>query len=340
MPRKRSVWVFQRKDRPGWWVGWYHADKLRKEKFPTKTKAERRARELEGQMNAGLYFEPEDICWPELVSEYMTNRLAPRRKRTQTENRLVFTRFSGICQPKKLLGITMSTVEDYVRHRRETDKVSGATVNKDLRILRAIFNYAVKKKWLKENPAAFVDFALVEHKLPRLMDPGNLKKLLMAVEKTYDEKQSLWWRVVLGLLATTGMRPGELVLIKLGDVEVATGRAKVHGQKTHRERVVEIFLDEKNLFPHDVLRLLVRYLNEMPEGQDLLFPLNRTAPTIETAASAVAILDKHFRRVRDAAGLSSDVFLYDLRRSFCTWMAGHGFKPYEMKAQVGNTVAV
>ena len=40
MSRKRSAWVFNRKDRIGWWVGWYQAGKLRKEKFPTKTKAE------------------------------------------------------------------------------------------------------------------------------------------------------------------------------------------------------------------------------------------------------------------------------------------------------------
>jgi len=89
MPRKRSAWVFQRKERPGWWVGWYHAGKLRKEKFSTKNKAEQRARELEGQMNAGLYFEPADVSWDELAVEYIANRLAGKRKRTQTENRLV-----------------------------------------------------------------------------------------------------------------------------------------------------------------------------------------------------------------------------------------------------------
>jgi len=234
----------------------------------------------------------------------------------------------------------MSVIEDYVRHRREVDKVSAATINKDLRILRAIFNYGVKKKWLKENPTFYVEFPSLESKLPRVMSQRDLQKLLATVEEMCDEKQALWWNVVLGLLATTGMRPGELVLLRVGDVEVATGRIKVHGQKTHRERVVEIFHDEKNLFPYDVLKLLILYLNEMREGQELLFPLTRTVPTLETASDAVAILDKRFRDLRSVAGLTSDVSLYDLRRSFCTWMAGSGFKPYEMKAQVGNTVAV
>ena len=340
MPRKRSAWVFQRKDRPGWWVGWYHAGKLRKEKFPTKTKAERRARELEGRMNAGLYFEPAEVSWNELVEEYMRNRLAARTRATQKDCRVTFTHFEKVCHPSKLIGINMVAIEDYVRYRREKDRVSPATINKELRNLRAIFNYGIKREWLAKNPASYVDFAAVQHKLPRLMSQGNLKKLLAAVEKTCDEKQALWWKVVLGLLATTGMRPGELVLIRVGDIEVATGRVKVHGQKTHRERIVEIFLDDRNLFPHDVLNLLIRYLNEMPDGQELLFPLNEKTPTLETASDAVRVLCNRFARLRRAADVSREVVLYDLRRSFCTWMAGHGFKAYEMKAQIGNTVAV
>ena len=76
MPRDKRTWLFQRKDRPGWWVGWYHNGKLRKKKCDNKSHAQRHARRLEGQLNADTYSEPSMKRWDQFLQEYeTTNRL-------------------------------------------------------------------------------------------------------------------------------------------------------------------------------------------------------------------------------------------------------------------------
>lgn len=316
MPRDKRAWLFKRKERPGWWVGWYHNGNLRKKKFDAKSDARRYARKLEGELNANIYYEPSRKTWPQFIDEYKENQQPLKEHRTCQEENSVLRRFTRFSQPGLLVAISMNTIEKYLAHRRKTG-ISPATYNKDLRILRLVFNYAVKKRYLKENPTLGLDFAPVDREIPRILEPKEFAKILRVVEDPDDEAYSLQWRTVLSVLWSTGVRPSELVAVTVKDVNLSKATIKIHAGKTHQERVVSIFFK-------DAVAVLAQYIERMPAEQKRLFTCHNTR------------LTKEFRDIREEAELP-DVVLYDLRKTLGSWMAANGFTPTQIAAQLGHS---
>lgn len=302
MPRDKRAWLFKRKERQGWWVGWYHNGKLRKKRFDTKSNAQKYARKLEGELNANIYYEPSQKTWDQFINEYKEHQQPRKKHRTQQEENYTLQRFTEFCQPGILSAISMSTIEKYLAHRRKAD-ISPATYNKDLRILRLVFNYAVKKRYLRENPTLGLDFTPVDRKIPRILEPKEFAELLHAAEKHEDEAYSVRWRIVLSLLWSTGVRPSELVAITVDDVNLERATIKIHAGKTHQERVVSIFFK-------DAVAVLAQYIAKMPSEQKKLFTCHSSR------------LCKEFRNIRKKAGLP-EVVLYSLRKTLGSWMAAN-----------------
>jgi len=126
-------------------MGWYHNDKLRKKKCNTKSDAKRYARKLEGELNASIYFEPSLKRWDQFIQEYREYQQPVKQLRTRYEENSVIRRFTAFADPGILTAISMHTIEKYLSNRHKKWG-SPATYNKDLRILRLIFDYAVKKR--------------------------------------------------------------------------------------------------------------------------------------------------------------------------------------------------
>lgn len=99
MPRDKRAWLFKRKERPGWWVGWYYSGRLRKKKFDTKSDARRYARKLEGELNANIYFEPSQKTWDQFLCEYKEHQQPRKHPRTRQEENYTLQRFTNFCQP-------------------------------------------------------------------------------------------------------------------------------------------------------------------------------------------------------------------------------------------------
>jgi len=316
MPRDKRAWLFKRNERPGWWVGWYHNGKLRKKKFDTKSDAKRYVRKLEGELNANIYYEPSRKTWDQFINEYKENQQPRKKHRTQQEENYTLQRFTEFCEPGVLSIISMSSIEKYLAYRRKSN-ISPATYNKDLRILRLVFNYAVKKRYLRENPTLGLDFTPVDRKIPRILEPKEFAKLLLAVEDADDEAYSLRWRTALSLLWSTGVRPSELVAITVDDVDLKEAIIKIHAGKTHQERMVSIFFK-------DAVVILAQYTKRMPAEQKRLFTCHSTR------------LGKEFRNIRQKAKLPH-VILYDLRKTLGSWMAANGFTPTQIAAQLGHS---
>jgi site-specific recombinase XerD len=92
-----------------------------------------------------------------------------------------------------------------------------STRNAKLRILRAVFNLGVKRKYLRENPIAQLDFAELETNEVEVFTVGQAANLLQAALDC--DLQILPW-FVFGLLC--GIRPdGELSKLGWDSVHLA-----------------------------------------------------------------------------------------------------------------------
>jgi site-specific recombinase XerD len=83
--------------------------------------------------------------------------------------------------------ISIDMVQRYVLNR---SKVSGYTANRDLRCLRALFNFGVKRKWIESNPTSGIPFLPVEKRLKYIPPKEDVLRVIMAADP--DTQDYLW----------------------------------------------------------------------------------------------------------------------------------------------------
>lgn len=93
--------------------------------------------------------------------------------------------------------------------KREKDKVSPATINRDFEILRAMFRKAIRRRWLRESPFDFGEKLIekaLEKRRERILTDEEETAILLAAKQS---EKTLLYYVILCLL-DTGARPSEI----------------------------------------------------------------------------------------------------------------------------------
>jgi integrase len=83
--------------------------------------------------------------------------------------------------------ISLSAVQQHLLERR---KISALTANKDLRYLRATFNYGIRKKLIAANPTEGLDFFPVEKKVKFVPTNKDIDKVIAVADS--DTQDYLW----------------------------------------------------------------------------------------------------------------------------------------------------
>jgi integrase len=142
--------------------------------------------------------------------------------------------------------------------------------------------------------------------------------LLAAVDDHYR-------RMFYTLLAT-GLRIGELLGLKVGDVDFRAGVLKVRASKTAKG-VREIDLSENDL---KVLKEQIASLNEHRDSTGILFR-SQKGKTLNDRNVANRVLNKVIRE----AGLPHFTF-HDLRRTHATMLVAAGIDPKVVQQRMGH----
>lgn len=142
-PIPKSQWP--KKRRHSWTVRWYGTTGKRYSKdFKTRKLAERYAQDLQDQVKRGEQDRPEKITLHEFIEEHkkiMKGQVAHATLSDQRRALELFEKYIG--EPILLSKITPRHAEAFVAHRLSTVP-SVATVNKDIRTLRRIFNLVIE----------------------------------------------------------------------------------------------------------------------------------------------------------------------------------------------------
>jgi len=102
----------------------------------------------------GTYEQKTRVLWDDFVSEYTRRVLDGLEVRTKLASLISLSHFKRLANPVRVFAINTALVDDFIarrrgeRGRKRDEAVSPATVNKDLRHVRAALNAAVEWGYL------------------------------------------------------------------------------------------------------------------------------------------------------------------------------------------------
>lgn len=316
-----SAWIFQDTrqkarlgDKCNWSAGWIDPDgKKRSKKIGSKSMAEKYARKVEGQIAAGLYQNVGAKTWQQFKNDFESKVLAGMEPGTKETTKYALNHFERIIKPARMRGITSATIAEYIAVRRQegrtkrsnSRKVSPATINRELRTIRAVLRKAKSWKYLAEAPE--IEFLREPGKLPRYVTPEDFTKLydtgceaaMRPDAQSYTAAE--WWRGLLMFSYLTGWRIGQILSLRWEDVDLDNCRALSRHADTKGRRDQLIHL-------HPVA---IEHLRGLRSFSPLVFawPHDRRQLYEELAT------------IRTAAGIRAAYGFHDLRRAFATMNA-------------------
>lgn len=224
------------------------------------------------------------------------------RRELRAETYALIHRIGGMTCAKlttELLGELATTME--------AEGLSESTVQKEIALLKAAFNTAVREwRWKGyDNPAVGIKLGKSESRFVRVSSEEE-QRLVQAL--TRCDNPQMWPLVELAI--TTCMRKGSLLDMKWSQVSLETGEVHVWGKGFN----VTLPLSPRAI---ELLKTLPR------DGSDKVFSMS---------SNAVQLAWNH---VRDNARLPNLQFR-DLRHLGATFYAKSGFNPHQLKLVLGH----
>ncbi|MBQ6135582.1 MAG: tyrosine recombinase [Bacilli bacterium] len=208
--------------------------------------------------------------------------------------------------------IEYSDIRFYLMYLKDEKKDDNASINRKLSSLRGFYNYLANEKLVQTNMFSLVNGPKKSKKLPRYFEYNELEELFQVP----DSKTAVGQRdcLLLEMLYATGVRVGELVNIKIKDIDKANRAILILG-KGNKERYVtygEYCEDALNQYLED------GYLTLNKEESEYLF-LNQNGGVL-TERGVRYILDQLIQKT----SLNKKISPHMIRHSFATHLLNAG----------------
>lgn len=147
----------------------------------------------------------------------------------------------GIHQPQE---VTRPILERYRRHLYHYRKDSGeplsfATQQQRLIPLRTFFKYLARENYILSNPASELELPRVHRRLPaHILSPQEVEAVM--AQTLLHGELGIRDRAMLETLYSSGIRRGELIHLKLYDLDVRNGSLLVRQGKGQKDRYVPL----------------------------------------------------------------------------------------------------
>ena len=289
----KKVRIFNRSDRPGWYVQWRENGRRFCRQCNTRREAELFQHQQYIKINSDIYT-AHDVDWDLAVSEYLlkyTIRGLADTSRYEAEHSIKL--FRDCIAVKSTRKLNQRSIDTYIHERQK--HVSPWSVNKDLRALKAFVRWMVKRNY-HPGGIEFVPVKTPAKKVKPLTGP-QVQNLLISAR----EAGPTWYiRVLLSL--ATGLRKNDIETLNIIDIDFET-----HSIDTRSKKTSKIFLDRP--LPDGIMNALTKYVAELPQGQVKLLADTNT--------------HKKWKRIRGRAGLT-DLRYQDLRVTFSSMLQQQG----------------
>jgi integrase len=210
--------------------------------------------------------------------------------------------------------------------------LSAKRARKAHQVLAQVLDAAVDGGKLARNVAAGVKLPKVQRREMHFLDAVQVEAIADAIDPRYP--------TLVRVAAYTGLRPCELVALRVGRLDLLRGTVRVAeaapevagrlewgGVKTHEARTVRL--------PRFLCEELAAYLADRPHGpEDLVFTAPLGGPLRESK-----FVPGYFKPAVRAVGLPATVRFYDLRHTAASLLIREGASVKAVQKQLGHATA-
>jgi site-specific recombinase XerD len=214
---------------------------------------------------------------------------------------------------------TANDIRLFQLHLAET----GASIcnrNRIMTGLRFLFRVTLRRLDL----AAEIFHLREPQKLPEVMSPDEAWRLLSV-------SGSLKVRAMLSLGYGAGLRAGEVVRLRVGDIDSAQNIIRIVQSKGRKDRNVMLSPETLDLLRQWWKARPTQFDAGVPPAERLLFPSRKPGKPMSTRQ-----LGRLFHQTLDAAGIKKPVTLHALRHSFATHLLERGTDIRVIQALLGH----
>jgi integrase len=329
VPVSKADWSKQR--RHSWEVRWFSTKGQRYSKsFETKKLAEQFARQLQEDVNRGKADRPEKVSLSSFMKEHkkvMIGQVAHATLCDQIRALKLFENFIG--GSTFLTSIKPRNAEAFIANRLASG-LAVASVNKDIRTLKRIFNLAIEPRgYLAEgqNPFAKIKQRKKTFNPIRYVSISEYHALL-------DAADNIGWKAVLSIAYGSGLRRDEISNLTWSDIDFESKLISINAKHSTELTVEWEPKDHENRkvpLAEQSLELLAKIQLTAPEGHPYIFVTperlilikgREKAGTWNTVCEVVNNIGRTFESIRKRSGIAKCT-LHDLRRSAITNWAKH-----------------
>lgn len=208
--------------------------------------------------------------------------------------------------------LTYKEISKYIAYLKENPKLKSASINRHLSSLRSFYTFLLNREVVTNNPFKLVNGPKQEKKLPNYMKYSEFEEMLNTCGET---PLGIRNQALLELLLATGARIGELINIKISDIDFSNREIKVLG-KGNKERICYF-----NEHCHQALNNYInnsRHILLKNKKSDRLF-INHVGGNL-TDRGVRDILDKIIQK----SSLKNKVTPHTFRHTFATMLLNEG----------------
>lgn len=232
-----------------WQVCWRADGRQHRESLPTREAAEARAAELNDDIRSGRYVDPRggnrtlDEVFPLWLADHTGVRPATIDNYIRHYNGMVRPRFGstriGDIDERAVKAWVADLDSGAIRTKYGEPYTKGAIKTGVRRLLGSMLRYAVRRRWIMADPTAGVRLPRAPMQRVDAFTPAEARAIADAAGKlrtpTGRPCGRPMDRLIVLLLASTGMRPGEMAALDVRDVDLAHDTINVDKTMTKAE---------------------------------------------------------------------------------------------------------
>ena len=243
-----------------------------------------------------------------MIQEMEILNFSPQTIRTYVSLINVFLKHTN----KPLQEITTDYLKDYIYYRLKKDKISVSSINQIISAWKIVYVHILGQDW----EVCRIKRPKRDKVLPVVLSP---EEILSIIKSTTNIKH----HAIINVLYSTGIRRGELLSLKLGDIDSKRMVINIRHGKGGKDRQVVLH--------HKVLDLLRIYFRRYRPQAYLFEGFEQGKPYSSTSVKNIIV--KNAKK----AGITKHVSVHTFRHCYATHMLEKGANLKIIQQQLGHS---